>query len=42
MFFVMSLILPFFSILITLTATREVSKNVFGADVNLSSIIRVI
>ncbi len=41
-FFIMSLMLPFFSILITLTATREISKNIFNADINLSSIIMVI
>lgn len=42
MFFVMSLILPFISILIALTATKELAKNFFGAEINLSSIIRVI
>ncbi len=42
MFFVMSLMLPFISILIALTAAKELAKNFFGVDINLSSIIRVI
>ncbi|MDD5022820.1 MAG: hypothetical protein PHU63_01500 [Candidatus ainarchaeum sp.] len=42
LFFIMSLMLPFFSIMITLTAVKEISKTFFGVDINLSSLIRVI
>lgn len=42
MFFIMSLILPFFNIMIALTAAKEIGKHIFGIELNLSSIIRVI